>query len=112
MDKNTKDIFRKTYGSEAPLVGVDGTNEDDNFRNPQKGSHVDKIMNLEKELKMLNDDNMNPHDIYLQHCRQFARSNFDLQSLNIETYKIKPKDVNDNIFFRENNDHHEMGNED
>ena len=56
---------------------------------------------------MLQDDNMNPHDIYLQHCRQFAKSNFDLQSLNIETYKIKFKDVSDNIFYRENNQHME-----
>lgn len=53
------------------------------------GSHVDKVISLEMELKMLQDDNMNPRDIYLQHCLQFAKSNFDQMTLTIEEYKIK-----------------------
>ena len=32
------------------------------------GSHIDKVISLEQELKMLQDDNMNPRDIFLQHC--------------------------------------------
>ena len=66
-----------------------------------KGSQIDKVISLEQELKMLQDDNMNPRDIYLQHCLNFARSNFDQLKLTIEDYQIKSKDVDDKIFFKE-----------
>ena len=34
----------------------------------KNGSQVDKIIKLDHELRMLNDENMNPKDIYLEHC--------------------------------------------
>lgn len=67
----------------------------------KRGSQIDKIMSLEQELKMLNDENMNPKDIYLQHCLQFAKSNFDQMKITVEEYKIKAQDVTDLVFFKE-----------
>ena len=50
---------------------------------------------------MLQDDNMYPKDIFLQHCQQFARSNFDQMDIPVEEYKITQKDIDDKVFFKE-----------
>ena len=54
---------------------------------------------------MLNDENMNPKDIYLQHCLQFAKSNFDQMNITVEEYKIKPSDVTQKVFYKEREQH-------
>ena len=50
------------------------------------GSQVDKVISFEAELKMLQDDNMYPKDIFLQHCQQFAKSNFSQMNITVEEY--------------------------
>ena len=89
---NQQNHLAGVKGVQDPIIGSEGK---------QRGSTIDKIISLEQELKMLNDENMNPKDIYLQHCLQFAKSNFDQMKITVEEYKIKPKDVQDKIFFKE-----------
>lgn len=43
---------------------------------------------------------MNPQDIYLKHCQQFADINFDQKSLKIKDYHINQKDLDDKIFVK------------
>ena len=63
---------------------------------------------------MLQGDNMYPKDIFLQHCLQFAKSNFDQMKVIVEEYQITQKDIDDKVFFKESqnkNNNDEDGNE-
>lgn len=50
---------------------------------------------------MLQDDNMYPKDIFLQHCLQFSKSNFGQNTITVEEYKITQQNLDDKVFFKE-----------
>lgn len=79
MDKSNKSLSPDRAQMDDPTAVTEGT----------IGSHIDTVISLEEELKMLQDENMSPRDIYLEHCLQFAKSNFDFLELTIDDYKIK-----------------------